>query len=93
MNDDTPNVWLNVEHLRKSVSKELKRLNKELPKDDPRAASFLAALRATEHQLQSIRTYWSEICVQAYKKSGATSHLFQERRKILKVTLRDSNEV
>jgi hypothetical protein len=29
MNDDTPNVWLNVEHLRKSVSKELKRLKKD----------------------------------------------------------------
>ena len=92
MNDDTPNVWLNVEHLRKSVLKEFKRLKKALPSNDPDAATFLATLRATEHQLKSIRTYWVDVCVKAYKKSGATSHLFQERRKILKVTLRDSNE-
>jgi hypothetical protein len=92
MNDDTPNVWLNVEHLRKSVSKELKRLKKELPADDADAVRFLASLQATEHQLESIRSYWVDVCVKAYRKSGATSHLFQENRKTLTVTLRDSNE-
>jgi hypothetical protein len=92
MNDDIPNVWVNVHHLRTSVTKELKRLKKELPTDDPRVATFLAALQATEHQLKSIRNYWVDVCLKAYKKSGATSHLFQENRKTLTVTLRDSNE-
>jgi len=92
MNDDTPNVLLNVDHLRKSVSKELKRLKKELPTDDADAACFLATLQATEHQLRSIRNYWMNVCVKAYQKSGATSHLFQETPKTLTVTLRDSNE-
>jgi hypothetical protein len=92
MNDDIPNVWVNVHHLRTSVTKELKRLKKELPADDPEAATFLAALQATEHQLKSLRNYWVDVCLKAYKKSGATSHLFQENRKTLTVTLRDSNE-
>ena len=92
MTDNTPNIKLHLDLLRKSVSKEITALRQTLNLTDAPSAALMACLSATEHQLKSALAYWSTDCQKAYRRSGATSHLFQENAKRLIVTLRDTNE-
>lgn len=92
MTANTPNIKLNLDLLRKSVAKEIKRQRTILNPNDASSAAFITCLRAAEHQLKSALSYWSSDCQKTYRRSGATSHLFQENAKKLIVTLRDTNE-
>ncbi|MEI7899974.1 MAG: hypothetical protein WCK89_06950 [bacterium] len=92
MSERTPNIKLNLDLLRRSITAEIKTQRKALSHDDPMAATFLSCLASAEHQLKSAVDYWSNACTKAYRRSGATSHLFQEYGKTLVVTLRDTNE-